>query len=248
MFQSVFMLLKTVHNSRNEAKELNKNSHCITEKNQNQVKANLKLDRLKQLRLTRGNQASTEHVGSAYQQKRMDRNTHGNRDSTSGITHHSQEEEAASRVSASEGRPPPHAVERCATHNPVAKNEAHTSGYKKTGQFRTQKNAEGSEHSKGGGKKEKKRSKRVYDMSSHMGLRQIRVNEPTHIKGNILDLIFTDNDDVKVSVLKQADIADHLPVITSRSQMTSRSMRAPKEGSHDLDVPSSRLEKPFQIH
>ncbi|ELU04985.1 hypothetical protein CAPTEDRAFT_212623 [Capitella teleta] len=52
---------------------------------------------------------------------------------------------------------------------------------------------------------------RVFDMNSRMGLRQ-RVNEPTHIKGNMLDLIFTDNDDARVSVLKQADFADHLPV------------------------------------
>jgi len=44
-----------------------------------------------------------------------------------------------------------------------------------------------------------------------MGLRQ-RVNEPAHIKGNMLDLIFTDNGDARVSVLKKTDIADHLPV------------------------------------
>ncbi|ELU17775.1 hypothetical protein CAPTEDRAFT_212536 [Capitella teleta] len=52
---------------------------------------------------------------------------------------------------------------------------------------------------------------RVFDMSSRMGLRQ-PVNEPTHIKGNMLYLIFTDNDDARVSVLKKADVADHLPV------------------------------------
>ncbi|ELT98808.1 hypothetical protein CAPTEDRAFT_191865 [Capitella teleta] len=51
----------------------------------------------------------------------------------------------------------------------------------------------------------------VYDTSSCMGLRQ-RVNEPTHIKGNMLDLIFIDNDDARVSVLKQADITNDLPV------------------------------------
>ena len=53
---------------------------------------------------------------------------------------------------------------------------------------------------------------KVYDMSNRLGLKQ-RVKEPTHSKGNTLDLIFTDNDDAEIEVLKKADIADHLPVV-----------------------------------
>jgi hypothetical protein len=52
----------------------------------------------------------------------------------------------------------------------------------------------------------------VYDMAHNLGLRQ-HVKEPTHIKGRVLDMTFTDNDDATVSVLSKAKVADHFPIM-----------------------------------
>ena len=49
-------------------------------------------------------------------------------------------------------------------------------------------------------------------MAHISGLRQ-RIRGPTHTKGRMLDIIFTDNEEASAAVLSNAEVANHSPIV-----------------------------------